>query len=341
MLLGVTLDGGWLVTQRVVPASNGTGGNFSEGYLVENADGRKAFLKALDYSRALLAPDPARALQAITETFNFERDLLNRCKGRRMDRVVVALADGTHRVAGAADGGVVQYLIFELADGDVRSQADSTLKFDLAFALRSLHHVSTGMVQLHSDNIVHQDVKPSNVLVFKGRGSKVADLGRATIKGGVPPHDHYSVAGDPTYAPPELLYGQVDPDWSRRRLGADAYLFGSMVVFFFLGQGMTTLLELKLAPPHRCAQWAGTYADVLPYVRDAFGKVLADFGSAVAPEIRPDLVAIVRELCDPDPIIRGHPRDRGQAALQYSLLRYVARFDVLARKAEGGFLRKP
>jgi eukaryotic-like serine/threonine-protein kinase len=68
-----------------------TGGCFSEAYIVEQAPGRQAFLKALDYSRAMNAPDPAIALQALTESYNFERDLLMTCSDRRLDRVVTAI----------------------------------------------------------------------------------------------------------------------------------------------------------------------------------------------------------------------------------------------------------
>jgi serine/threonine protein kinase len=340
MLEGLTLDGGWRVLSRIVPLSSATGGTFSEGYLVRGPNNEQAFLKALDYSGALKSPDPARALQALTETYNFERDLLHRCRAHGMDRIVVAIDDGTIRINGAPDGGVVQYLVFELADGDVRSQADTSQRFERAFSLRALHHVATGMVQLHSDGIAHQDVKPSNVLVFRKKESKIADLGRAVRNGAAPPHSTQIVAGDPVYAPPELLYREVDPDWNRRRLGCDAYLLGSMVVFFFTGQGMTALLARDLHPSHGWLAWGGTYRDVLPHVRDAFGRVVNNLKLILHPDDRDRIVSIVRELCEPDPRLRGHPKDRNTPALQYSLRRYIARFDWLARRAEGGLNRR-
>jgi serine/threonine protein kinase len=340
MLEGLTLDGGWKVVKKVTPSSDATGGNFSQGYIVEGPGRLRAFLKALDYSRAMRAPDPARTLQALTETYNFERDLLNRCKARGMDRIVTALADGTTNVSGTADSGVVQYLIFELADGDVRSQADATKRFDRAFALRALHHVATGMFQLHSDGIAHQDLKPSNVLIFRAKQTKLADLGRAARNGAAPPHDAINIAGDPAYAPPELLYGEVDSDWNRRRLGCDAYLLGSMATFFFTGQGMTALLARELDPTHKWDAWAGTYRDVLPHVRDAFGRVVNGIKADLHADDRDEIVSIVRQLCEPDPRLRGHPKDRRFPTGQYSVHRYVARFDLLARRAEGGFLRR-
>jgi serine/threonine protein kinase len=335
-LLGMTLDGEWRVIQDLPRNPAGTGGNFSHGYIVENKRGLRAFLKALDYTRALNAPDPAIALQGMTEAYIFERRVLERCRDRRLDRVVVALADGTVRVAGEP----VQYLILELADGDARAQARVN-RLDLALMLRSLHHIATGVEQLHRETIAHQDVKPSNVLSFDGGTlSKLGDLGRAAYVGHTPPHEAQNIPGDPAYAPPELLYGHVDPDWKRRHFGCDAYLLGSMVVFFFTGVGTTTLLRKELHPSHAWGRWSGGFRAALPYVRDAFGRAVELVRVQIPEEVRADMLAIVRELCEPDPDLRGHPLNQFGRGDQYSLERYISRFNLLARRAELGLLKK-
>jgi serine/threonine protein kinase len=334
MLEGLNLQGNWTVVEKVNPGANATGGCFSTGYIIQGTDGRKAFLKALDYSRALRSPDPARALQALTEAYNFERDVLRKCKDRRLDRVVLALDDG---VLTAPDGGKVQYLILELAEGDVRSHPDFINGFDLALVLRALHHAATGLKQLHGQGIAHQDLKPSNVLVFPERSWKLTDLGRSALKGSTPPHHDYTCPGDRSYAPPEQLYGQVDLEWNRRRYGSDAYLLGSMVVYFFAGVGTTQLIHTELDPSHSWLQWSGTYGDVLPYVRDAFGRVVDRFEQitqSLPDQVRPELVASVRELCEPDPFLRGHHLTRLTQGNPYALDRYVSRFNLLASRAE-------
>src|SRR5262249_27237780 len=138
----------------------------------------------------------------------------------------------------------------ELADsGDVRKYLDVAARFDSAWVLRSLHHVATGLRQLHSAGIAHQDVKPSNVLVFDAKISKVADLGRASSQGESPPHEDHHIAGDPEYAPPELCYHHVVPDWNQRRLGCDAYLLGSMVVFFFGRCSVQSRIDALIVAP--------------------------------------------------------------------------------------------
>jgi serine/threonine protein kinase len=329
-LEGLVLPGGWKVGARQERTDNGT---YSVGYRVER-NGQRAFLKALDFSKAESAPDFPRALQALVEAYNFERNLLNTCLSRKMDRVIAPLEDGQCRVDDSPFG-QVSYLILEGAERDVRAHLRFGGQVDRAWKLRSLHHVATGLSQLHGANIAHQDIKPSNVVVFEGITSKIADLGRAALKGTHGPADDEPCAGERSYAPPELLYGYVDPEWNRRRFGTDAYLLGSMVFFFFSGLNATAHMLHNLAPEfHPPPRWAGTYDAVLPYIRDAFGRSAKIFADGLSEEIRDPLVQAVGQLCDPDLSLRGHPRNRGGSGNQYSLERYVATLNVLATKAE-------
>ena len=134
-LMGITLADGWTVVSTAPRDPQSTGGYFSKCYIVQDRNGNKAFLKALDYSKPLQSSDPATMLQAMTEAFNFERDVLTKCKNEHLDRVVVAITDGTYRFGSTNIAEVVQYLIFELADGDVRRQAQINAKFDIAWSL--------------------------------------------------------------------------------------------------------------------------------------------------------------------------------------------------------------
>lgn len=337
-LLGVTLENGWKVVERVKTLPCRTGGAFSIGYVVKNEDGRTAYLKALDFNGTIMnADDPAAALQIMTEAFNFERSLLQTCSQRKFSRVASAVDHGVHRVPGFLP---VQYLIFELADGDIRQHHNFSSGLDWSFALRTLHYTIAGLNQLHSVRIAHQDVKPSNILVFnmnQAKTTKVADLGRAACQGQTPPHEEERYPGDPSYAPPELLYGFVHPEWIQRRFGCDAYLMGSLVVYFFAGASATALLKSKLDSSFLWGTWQGTYREVLPYLQEAFSRVLGLVKTSVDrqyphidPGIRELLIDTVRELCEPDIDQRGHPRTRAIQSNQYALDRYVARFDLLA-----------
>jgi serine/threonine protein kinase len=270
----------------------------------------------------------------MTQAYNFERDVLTRCRSKHMDRIVAALDDGSVQVTTPMGLETVQYIIFERADGDSRSFMSTSQAFDSAWALRCLHHVSTGLVQLHRHDIAHQDLKPSNVLVFEGTTSKVGDMGRAAYKGHQPPHEGLEVPGDRSYAPPELLYHHIENDWQRRRFGCDVYLLGSMVLFFFMDASATAAILAKMQPSHHPNAWTSTYVQVLPYVRDAFNKVIDELGLHAPELFRDDLQLIFRQLCEPDPSLRGHPRDRAGIGSPLSLQRYVSHFDRLASKAE-------
>lgn len=340
----MTLPSGWVVTEEIQRLPGATGGQFSCGYKVQK-NGKIAFLKALDYSKAeeialTSGIDTLTALQALINAYQFERNLLRDCKQKRMDRIVVALEDGSVKVD-AGIFGEVNYLIFEPAEGDVRNRLTLFQDLNVVWILRCLHHVATGLYQLHSAKVAHQDLKPSNVLVFDTNLSKVADLGCASVQGTISPRDDCEFAGDRTYAPPELLYRSVDPDWRRRRQAADVYHVGSMVTFFFCGTSMTAMILANMAPDHQYAVWGGSYSEVLAEIRDAFGLAIEQFSQSVPGEqLRKMLREAVSQLCDPEPSRRGHPSNRSGSANPYSLERYVALFSLLAQRAAVGILER-
>lgn len=331
--MGLQVGNGWKVIGQFEPASDGTGGNFSAGYIVER-EGKKGFLKALDFARALRAADPAKELQKLTEAFNFERLILDLCRQNSMSRVVQALEDGSVTVDPNNPAGIVQFLVFELADGDIRKQLQFDKSLDLAWKLRTLHNAATGLQQLHAREIAHQDVKPSNVLSFGADGSKLADLGRAAEKTQNPPHFAYCVQGDPCYAPPELLYNHAPADWNERRFGCDAYLLGSLVVFLFTGASTTGLLMARLPANKRPSEWKGDFADVLPELRSAFNEILQAISSDLPEQFRDQLLTLIRRLCDPDPHVRGHPALRAQQGNPFQMERFISEFDAMSHRAE-------
>jgi len=339
-LQGKTLPGGWQVLGIVNRPQGGTGGHFSVGYLVENGDGRKGFLKALDYSAAFqskLRPISVE-LQELTESINFEKYVLARCRDRRLDRVVISIADGT-LVDQQAGTNTVEYLIFELADCDARAQMAIISNLDIEWRLKSLHDIATGLQQLHRNDIRHQDLKPSNVLVFERMLSKLADFGRSACDGQNPPHSCHPFPGDYTYAPPDVLYGYMLTDAKMRQLSFDAYLLGSMVFFFFTGQGATTLLLNEMPPVY--ADWRhfnGDVDDVKLHLRDAFVRVAMKFPTTMPTKCRTQLLETVLQVCDPDPARRGHPREKRGTLQQFSLERYVTIFDLLLMRARLGLL---
>ena len=105
-------------------------------------------------------------------------------------------------------------------------------KFDLAFIFRSLHNTAVGLQQLHKNGIAHQDLKPSNVLVFD-KVSKISDLGRASTQEISFRYDNLIIPGDRNYAPIEQLYNYHFCNDFEEKFAADLYLLGSLFIFFF------------------------------------------------------------------------------------------------------------
>ena len=70
---GDILGGRWTIQQRMTRSTHGTGGAFSVAYLAKDSRGNSGFVKAMDFHQGLTADDPAKEIQLMTETFNFEK----------------------------------------------------------------------------------------------------------------------------------------------------------------------------------------------------------------------------------------------------------------------------
>ena len=316
-----------------------TGGNFSVGYFVEGPDGERAFLKALDFSEVLPRKDSADWLRVLTEGYIFERDMLAECERRRMSRVVRVLEADT--LVDPAFAHAVLYLILEPADGDIRRALDALKDFDAAWALSVCHDAAVGVQQLHSAEVAHQDVKPSNLLTFE-EAAKLGDLGRCSRRGLSAPHDSFNVRGDPAYAPPELLYGRVDPEWAARCQACDIYLLGSLILFVFTRTQTTAEIFRRLPaaflPTSMLGTFAGDYTEALPYVMNAFDEVADEFMGQLEGHRAQELVDHFRALCHPDPDQRGDAIQRRRGLSPYDLRRLISRLDVLRHDARGRYL---
>jgi serine/threonine protein kinase len=331
-LEGVLLEDGWKVIDPIAMGRNATGGTFSHSYVVQKNE-RKGFLKAFDFSDAFEpGKETIEFLRLLTSAYEHERDLLTLCKEGRLSKVVTAIAHGSVQVDGFdALSGRVYYIIFEMAEGDVRRQVENGSRFDTLWSLRALRDVCLGLHQVHQRMIAHQDIKPSNVLSYKSREFKIADFGRASIKGRSAPYDGQNVPGDRTYAPPELLYGYTHPDFGPRRMGCDVYMLGNLATFMFTGTNLTSGLLARLDAQFHPSNWRGTYEQVLPYIDEAFSRVLLDIEVEADPLIREFAMRLIRETCNPNLGKRGHPRGVGTPS-QYSLERYVQQIENYAAR---------
>lgn len=337
-LEGRVLGNGWKVGPRITRDAEATGGFFSVTYEAVCSDGRTAFLKALNFHVAAEGTgDLVDRLHTFTSAYIFERDLLAECCTKRMSRIITLLDHG-QVVVPEARIPEVPYLIFELADGDIRAFQARSSGFDCAWAFRVMHHVLLGIGQLHQAHAAHQDLKPSNVLTQNdGTEMKLGDLGRADRRGLETPWSQLPVPGDQTYAPPEQQYGAFTRSWEERR-AADLYLAGSLGVQLFLGNCMSALLQDSLIEQCRLQQWTGLYEEVLPFLRDAHSRVALELQMNVAARTSDETISrqfatAVAQMTDPDPLERGHPRNRSARTSSYSVERYVSLMNLLSARA--------
>ena len=331
------MPNGWVVGALRVPEPEATGGVFSVSYPVEKPDGTQGFLKVLNLAVALGSVNFVDRLQALTTQFQAERDLCVMCGERRLSNVVVAIDHGEIQLPEYALGSV-SYIIFELATHDVRRALAISSAVDDVVKLEYLHSMALGLRQLHSVRVSHQDLKPSNFLVFpdlpNGRATgKLGDLGRAFRADAPSTLDLLPLPGDRNYAPPEQQYGHVYPDERTRRYAADLYQLGSLAAFMFSGRTINAWLTEKLDPSHHWTTWGDDFDTVLPYLDDAFGDALDDIQALRTGQFGGELRQLISYLCEPDAKRRGHPAARRQIhGNPYSLDRVITAIDLSARR---------
>jgi eukaryotic-like serine/threonine-protein kinase len=330
---GLNLQNGWTVT-AALPKKSSSGGTFSFFYNAKNGT-REGFVKAIDFTEAFEpGTETIRALANLTAAFELERDIVFLCANERLSKVVVGIDHGSVQVPGFEPMmGKVYYIIFERADGDVRGQADITNRLDTYWCLQAVRDVCLGLEQVHRFQIAHQDPKPSNVLFYKDKTFRITDFGRAAMKGRSVYHDNYNIPGDGTYAPPELLYNSIHPDFTVRRNGCDLYMLGNLAAFMFSGANVTANIFSRLGEEFYWFKWQGSYDQVLPYLQQAFNEALEDLAKATDAAVREPVVSMIRELCNPDLSRRGHPRGIGTPQ-QYSLIRYTSQLTNLCKRYE-------
>ena len=174
----------------------------------------------------------------------------------------------------------IVYLIMEYADcGSLQHLIDSKTQLsdhDLASIFRQ---VIDGLLYLHEKGIVHQDIKPSNILLFSNGKVKITDFGIG--------HNFSSaeqVVGTPAYQAPEFFAESEDVDIDPIKM--DVYSLG------------VTLYQ--------------TATGELPFVGNTVYEITlaARSNSLKIPEtVSPVLADLLRQLLTPDPLKRLIPAE--------------------------------
>lgn len=325
----------WKVIKKRIKTSDDDSGAFSSCYEVINIEnGQSGFLKALNYVytfKALqLGGVPSTvALEVLTKSYNYEKELLEFCKDKRMSKIVRAIAHGEYTPNDLIYP--VPYLVFEIAEGSLKNIKQQK-QMDLVWKLDVIHGFLVGLSQLHQEKIVHQDLKPSNILIFGHSVSKLSDLGNATkFDKKSPLWDQDSHNGDQSYAPIELLYGYCSPNWATRRLAADLFMAGGIITYLFTDSNFLSLLAANLPAIYKPLQFGGTFEDVKPHLLHAYNLTLAEVKERIDAPVRLALYEIIAQLTHPIPEQRGIPQGLITSLLQYSLERYISLIDRVSK----------
>lgn len=156
------------------------------------------------------------------------------------------------------------YLVFEYVDGqtlETRLDIDGRLLFSQAKEIFS--HVCQGLEYAHSQDIIHCDLKPGNIMILENNRAKVMDFGVAK-KAVEHPTGARTVAGTPAYMAPEQQKGYM-------RKQSDVYSLALCFYEAIVGQVPWTvkgfdIANKKIVPPSKLA----------PFIPQAVDEVLAN-----------------------------------------------------------------
>lgn len=143
-----------------------------------------------------------------------------------------------------------------MAGGAVDALCNGQRPVDPTLVARFIRHTARALDYAHSQNVIHRDVKPSNILLDEVGRAYLADFGITKIKGMVTVTLHDDVIGTVHYMAPEQVYGlrymtRLSDVYS---LGATLYhLAAGRVPFDNPVQAALTHAILNAAPPRPAA----------------------------------------------------------------------------------------
>ncbi|KAF8811047.1 kinase-like protein [Phlegmacium glaucopus] len=117
-----------------------------------------------------------------------------------------------------------------IANGNVHDYINNNPNCD---RLRLIKHISLGLVYLHSQNIIHGDLKGVNILVDDGEKALLCDFGLSRIKADVNSRSISSsctFVGSPNWMAPELFKGE------KLRFPCDLYSFAMTMYELFTSE---------------------------------------------------------------------------------------------------------
>jgi len=101
------------------------------------------------------------------------------------------------------------FIVMQYYEGETLAQKLSHAKPSLSEALDVAIQIARGLSAAHACNIVHRDVKPSNVIITKSGVAKIVDFGLARIIASASATQTISATGTLPYMAPEQILGET------------------------------------------------------------------------------------------------------------------------------------
>ncbi|GAM28931.1 hypothetical protein SAMD00019534_121070 [Acytostelium subglobosum LB1] len=125
--------------------------------------------------------------------------------------------DNIVRILGKDENDTTIYLIMEyMENGSLASIMNQFGTFPESLICTYIEQVLQGLVYLHSENVIHRDIKAANILINKIGDAKLADFNVAAQLNDS--DKRYSVVGTPYWMAPEVIdisgHCQVSDTWS-------------------------------------------------------------------------------------------------------------------------------
>ena len=316
-------------------------------YNVTNGD-VKACMKVFNYEYAnncslLFGQTRMEYLRDATTAFSYESALAQFCNSRHASNVIIYLDAGEVNLDGFSNT-TVSYIVYETIEANVYQLLDFSRLAEIAAnmkvlsdKLKSLHDITKGLNQLHSNSISHQSVTPVNV-VSTSSGMKIANLSTALcfdtqVKC---PFDLIRFNGDWTYAPPEAFFAHQQKTEKDTMFQMDNYMLGGLIVYYLTGLSLNAIVDQFLGANtmDEMSKQGRTFESILPDLVNAYDKAINMIGGIIPnEEIRSDLIEIITALTYPDPAKRGDKRTLALVTPNYDLQRTITKLDVLEKKS--------
>ncbi|WP_315758510.1 MULTISPECIES: bifunctional protein-serine/threonine kinase/phosphatase [unclassified Bradyrhizobium] len=120
------------------------------------------------------------------------------------------------------------YVVTEFVEGQTLAQwMIDHPKADLDAIRDIIEQIAKGLQALHRKEVLHQDLRPANIMIDRTGTVKIIDFGSVRVSGVVeadPAADHDSILGTQQYTAPEYFLGEGGSEWSDQfSLGVIAY----------------------------------------------------------------------------------------------------------------------